>query len=68
VGPFPGVKRRGHDVDHARPSIAAVKNEWNSVAAPLLCFLGSDKENFTVYFLLIIYFSFKRSVPIFKLN
>jgi hypothetical protein len=49
VGYFPVVKRPGREVDHSRSSNAEFKNEWNSVFSPLICFLGTDKYNFTVY-------------------
>jgi hypothetical protein len=59
VGYFPVVKRPRREVDRSRPSSAEFKNEWNSVASPLIYFLGTDKYGFTVHTLLVLYFCLK---------
>jgi hypothetical protein len=44
---IPGVKRRGHEVNHSLPSVSKVKNNWNYTSSPNVCLSAVEKENFT---------------------
>jgi hypothetical protein len=44
---FPGLKRRGRDIEHLPPSIAEVNNEWSHTSALLVCLHVVYRENFT---------------------
>jgi len=44
-GCFLGLKRPGPEVDSLSPSIARVKNEWRSTAAPPICLRNMNRGN-----------------------
>jgi hypothetical protein len=46
-GPFSGIKRTGREVDHSRPSMTKVRNEWRYASAPPLCVYAVDRVTFT---------------------
>ena len=46
-GLFGGVKRAGHDIEHTRPSLVDVTNEWIYTSTTPICLHGMDRDNFT---------------------
>jgi hypothetical protein len=49
-----GVKWSDRQLDHSRPSIAEVKNEWTYTSTPPVCLYGEDSGNFIFLYVNVI--------------
>ena len=54
-GSFPGIKLPCFKVDHHLPSSAEVKNERSYTSTPPICLHGTDRDNFTFFYLQLRY-------------
>jgi len=49
LGPLPGIRQPGCEVNHSTPSSAEVKNGWSDISLPV-CLHGMERDTFTFTF------------------